>query len=176
MKVLTLLLFLNYSQNVLANCSNKKIINTLPIELKDRIHKVTKAVKRISKQLDVNHCMILSIVWTESTFKAYQTSNKGAKGLMQVVPNTANAMRLKLNYELNTLISSNLDHGLKYYEIENIILGTFYYKKLLKKFKGNYKKALVAYNSGSSYVYNNNIDNHVYFNKVYKKFNYINLK
>ena len=169
MKALALLLFLIYPQTLLANCSIEKAIKLLPTENKNRILKINKAVNKISRQLEVDRCMILSIIWAESTFKPYQLSNKGAKGLMQVIPNTEKAMRLKMDYKLNKMISSNLGHGLKYYEIENIILGTYYYKKLLKKFKGNYKKALVAYNSGSSYVYNNDITDHLYLVKVSKK-------
>lgn len=168
MKLLLLILLLP-NITFAKDCSIEKAIKLLPTENKSRLLKINKAVNKISRQLKVNRCIVLSIIWTESTFKASQRSFKGARGLMQLMPSTAKAMRLKMNYQLNTMISSNLNHGLSHYEIENIILGTFYYKKLLKKFNDNYKKALVAYNSGSSYVYNNDITDHLYLAKVSRK-------
>jgi soluble lytic murein transglycosylase len=155
-------------------CSNQKIIQTLPIALKSRIKNVTNAVDSIAKQFDVSPCIILSMVWTESTFKASQRSFKGANGLMQVMPRTAEAMRVKLDNKLNKLVTANLSHGLDFWEIENLILGTAYYSKLLKKYKGNRRNAIIAYNMGPSYVANNFArSDHNYFKKVTKKFNLI---
>ena len=155
-------------------CAVNKIVKKLPIELKPRIEIVSNIVNKISKQLKVNPCLILSMVWAESTFKASQRSFKGADGLMQVMPRTASAMRLKLNYDLNKMISANIGYGLDFWEVENLVIGTYYYSKLLKKYNGNRKKALIAYNMGSTYVANNYAsDNHNYFKKVSGKFNLI---
>jgi soluble lytic murein transglycosylase-like protein len=155
-------------------CSNKKIIQILPVELKSRIKNVTKAVDSIAKQFDVNPCIVLSMVWTESTFKSSQRSFKGANGLMQVMTRTANAMHIELDYKLKRIVTANLSHGLDFWEVENLIIGTAYYSKLLKKYKGNRKKALIAYNMGMTYVANNSINNnHNYLKKVTTKFNLI---
>lgn len=156
------------------NCSTAKIIKRLPKEFSEKVKTVNKTVIKISKEFKVNPCLILSMVWTESTFKASQRSFKGARGLMQVMPRTASAMRLKLNYNLNKMISANLYSGIVYQELESLILGTYYYSELLKKFKGNSQKAVIAYNMGPSFVYGNyNLANHNYFKKVNGKFKII---
>lgn len=149
-----------YSTNILAmdlsqltkidvaeKCSTKKIIKALPANLTERIKTVNVAVKNIAKQLDVNHCLILAVVWTESTFKASQRSYAGAKGLMQVMPGTKRAVALEMGYKLNRLFTANLASGLDYHEIENLIIGSYYLKTLKKRFKSS-DKAIMAYNIG----------------------------
>jgi soluble lytic murein transglycosylase len=180
----TILLFLLFPTITLANdlnsplltkqCSKAKIIERLPPELKQRVYTIAKMVTIAAKKFNVNECVILSIVWTESTFKASQKSSKGASGLMQVMPRTAEAMRLKLSDDLKIAVTSNLHNGLTFWEVENLFIGTYYYSKLLKRYKGNRKKALIAYNMGPTFITNNYAsDNHNYFKKVSTRFNLI---
>lgn len=153
-------------------CSDSKIIQVLPKELKSRVKVIAIIVDKIATRLKVNPCVILSIVWTESTFKASQRSFKGANGLMQVMPRTASAMRLKLKYDLNKMISANLGYGLDFWEVENLVIGTYYYSRLLKRYNGSNKKALIAYNRGPTYMTNTYVNDN-YFRKVSGKFNSI---
>lgn len=134
-------------------CNVAKVIEILPNELTDRVLKVNTAILSIATQLDVNPCLILSITWAESTFKASQVSFKGARGLMQVKPSTKAEVVSKAGYELNKMVTSNLDKGLTGKELENLIVGSYYIKYLKKKFK-NSNKAIMAYNIGPANVVN----------------------
>lgn len=133
-------------------CSTDEIVKILPSEMTDRINTINLAINKIATTLEVNPCLVLSMVWTESTFKAAIKSNKGAEGLMQLMPRTKAAMAYKMDYELNRMFTANLNSGLSYKEIENLIIGTYYTKKLIKKFKGNVKHAIIAYNQGPTWV------------------------
>lgn len=135
--------------DVVKNCSTKKIIKALPANLTQRVVTVNVAIKNIAKQLDVNHCLILAVTWTESTFKASQKSFAGAKGLMQVMPRTKRAIVSEMGYKLNRLFTTNLASGLNHSEIENLIIGSYYLKTLKKQFKSS-DKAIMAYNIGPS--------------------------
>ena len=129
-------------------CSTQEITKILPNNLTDRVNKIFTVINKISIELETNPCLILSVVWTESTFKASQKSFKGAEGLMQLMPRTKNAMTLKMKYKLNRMITANLSTGLHHRELENLIIGTYYMKKLIKRFKGNTNHAIIAYNQG----------------------------
>lgn len=134
-------------------CNVAKVIEILPNELTDRVLKVNTAILSIATQLEVNPCLILSITWAESTFKASQVSFKGARGLMQVKPSTKAEVVANVGYKLNRLITSNLHIGLTGKELENLIVGSHYIKYLKKKFK-NSNKAIMAYNIGPANVIN----------------------
>lgn len=135
--------------DVVEKCSTKKIIKALPSNLTPRVVTVNAAIKNIANQLGVSHCLVLAVTWTESTFKASQRSFKGARGLMQVMPRTKQALALEMDYKLNRLFTANLASGLDYHEIENLIIGSYYLKYLKKRFKSS-DKAIMAYNIGPS--------------------------
>ncbi len=85
---------------------------------------------------DVDSDLIRAIIMAESRFDPDATSSKGAVGLMQLMPITAN--------ELEVINLS--DPG------ENIQAGVKYFRILLDRFEGNVKLALAAYNAGSRNV------------------------
>jgi soluble lytic murein transglycosylase-like protein len=89
-----------------------------------------------SERYQVDHAIIRAIIMAESSYNLMAISNKGAEGLMQLMPNTAR--------ELGVTDSFNPS--------QNIHAGVRYYKKLLKRFKGNVRLALAAYNAGSQNV------------------------
>ena len=89
-----------------------------------------------SKRYQVDHAIIKAIIMAESSYNLMAISNKGAEGLMQLMPNTAR--------ELGVTDSFN--------PTQNIHAGVRYFKKLLKRFKGNVRLALAAYNAGSENV------------------------
>ena len=84
----------------------------------------------------VDPALINSIIWAESSFNPRAISKKGAVGLMQLMPSTAESLGIEdsLNPE------SNINGGVRYF------------KKLLKKFNGDHELALAAYNAGSRKV------------------------
>jgi soluble lytic murein transglycosylase len=84
--------------------------------------------------------LILAIIRTESCFDAKAESTKGALGMMQLMPNTAEWVSSKVGLKYK-------DYTALYDPIYNIKLGTLYLNMLHKKF-GNMEKAIAAYNRG----------------------------
>lgn len=80
----------------------------------------------------VDPAMINAIIMAESGYNPYAVSEKGAVGLMQLMPATASEMG----------VEDRLD------PTHNIYGGVRYYKKLLNMFEGDIFLALSAYNAG----------------------------
>lgn len=78
-----------------------------------------------------------AIARRESSFMTDARSSAGARGLMQLMPNTAKSLR-KGRVSRNYLLNAD----------NNIELGTRYLKKLLDKNSGNQVLATAAYNAG----------------------------
>lgn len=117
----------------------KSIINYIfPIKYYDIIQKYSKKYK-------VEEELILSVINAESRFNKKALSNKGAVGLMQIMPETGQWLFEKLN-------KNNFSKDMLYREEINIEIGTYYLKYLLEKFEDE-TLALCAYNAGSTNVY-----------------------
>lgn len=80
--------------------------------------------------------LALSLMRQESSFNNLANSSVGAKGLMQLMPNTAKGMRKSVT--VNELYNPNT----------NIKLGVKYLNGLNKKFDDNFMHTLSAYNAG----------------------------
>ena len=87
------------------------------------------------------HALLFAIVRTESAFDQEAMSGVGARGLMQLMPGTAQliAKQQQLPYSLDRLTSDGL---------YNLTLGRAYIEKLLDDFGGSYALAIAAYNAG----------------------------
>jgi len=84
--------------------------------------------------------LIAAVIYQESRF-VDQTSSAGARGLMQITPDTADTIETLSGGE--TFVPEDLaDPDL------NIRYGTFYLRHLLDRFQGNEVAALAAYNAG----------------------------
>lgn len=110
---------------------------TLPLRHEDVIRQQARE-KRIPADL------IAAIIFAESRFRD-QESRAGARGLMQVTPQTADLIE-KLSGG-STFVADDLSDP----EI-NIRYGTFYLRYLLDKFNQNLVAALAAYNAGETNV------------------------
>lgn len=118
----------------------KLVYNFFPI-------KYYEDVVEVAAEQRVDPVIILAMIRVESNFRETAVSPKGAIGLMQVMPKTAEWILLK-----NGLVPKNYDlHVAR----DNIIVGTLYYKYLSKKFDGDLEKIMAAYNGGSVRVRNN---------------------
>jgi soluble lytic murein transglycosylase-like protein len=85
--------------------------------------------------------LVNGIIWVESRFQLRARSPKGACGLMQIMPRTAQEVARAL--------------GLRYqpYDPEfNIHAGTYYFARMVERFDGNLTLALAAYNIGPGRV------------------------
>lgn len=89
--------------------------------------------------------MIHAIARQESQFSQNAVSHAGARGLMQLMPATANeqAGKLGLSYSTSALID---DAGY------NLQVGGAYFQRLLNYFNGSYPLAVAAYNAGAGNV------------------------
>ena len=85
---------------------------------------------------EVDSALVRAIIMAESGYNPKAISKKGAKGLMQLMPKTAES--------LGVVDSFNPE--------ENIYAGVEYFKKLMTRFDGNVEFALAAYNAGSRKV------------------------
>ena len=84
----------------------------------------------------VDPILVQALIQVESNYQPRARSNKGAMGLMQLMPSTAREYRVRNAYDP----ASNIDAGVKHL------------KGLIDSFKGNYSHALAAYNAGAGAV------------------------
>lgn len=98
------------------------------------------AIKAWSYTFGVDEVLVYSVIKTESNFRAYVESRVGARGLMQIMPETGAWIAGKLYKQNHT--------DDKLFEPEyNIELGVWYLSYLLNKFEDT-DTALIAYNAG----------------------------
>jgi len=98
--------------------------------------KIEEVIKTKAEKYNVNPNLIKAIIKAESNFNKEAVSEKGASGLMQLLPSTAKELGVKNIFDIE----------------ENIEGGTKYFKMLLEKYNGDVKKALAAYNAGFNNV------------------------
>jgi soluble lytic murein transglycosylase-like protein len=103
--------------------------------MKDSKH-YDSLISEFSKKYQVDFALIKAMIRAESGFNPFAISRKGAKGLMQLMPETA----LRMNV-------SNL-----FNPKENIEGGVRYLKYLLSLFNNDLRLSLAAYNAGENLV------------------------
>jgi soluble lytic murein transglycosylase len=95
------------------------------------------------QQLDP--AVVFGLMRQESMLDKNAESPVGARGLMQIMPETGRQIARKLNEPWQSASSLfEPDTNIKY--------GTFYYKQLLARFNGNFALAAAAYNAGPNRV------------------------
>jgi len=102
-------------------------------------------IEKYSSEYNIDPMLISAIINVESGFNIDAISNKGAMGLMQIMPNTGKWAAENLDYP-----NFNSDM-LRLPEI-NIQMGTWYLNQLNSEFEGDLNLILAAYNAGSGNV------------------------
>lgn len=93
-------------------------------------------ISELSKRYQVDFALIKAMIRAESGFNPFAVSRKGAKGLMQLMPETASRMNV-----------SNI-----FNPRENVEGGVRYFKHLLSLFNNDLRLSLAAYNAGENIV------------------------
>ena len=101
-------------------------------------------IRQQAEDKGVDPSLIAGVIYVESRFRD-QTSHAGAKGLMQIMPATADYIATKSGgtaFEQGDLASPQI----------NIAYGSWYLRYLLDHYHGNELLALAAYNAGEGKV------------------------
>src|ERR1043166_9065392 len=102
--------------------------------------KFNATIVEAAKKFDVDAALVSAVIKAESDFNPREISNKGARGLMQLMPATATRFGVTDSYD----------------PAANIYGGVRYLKWLLQTFEGNADFAVAAYNAGEGNVWKYN--------------------
>lgn len=95
-----------------------------------------RLIRRTAAQQQVDPALIKAVMHVESGFNPHAVSDKGAMGLMQVMPDTAQ------RYGVEDLFDP----------AQNVRAGALYLRDLQKMFRNNMRLVLAAYNAGENAV------------------------
>jgi soluble lytic murein transglycosylase len=110
---------------------------TLPLHHED-------VIRQQAAEKGVDAALIAAVIYAESKFSD-QTSSAGARGLMQITPETAKEIERHsggTTFELSDLSNPEI----------NIRYGTYVLRELLERYEGDEVAALAAYNAGPGNV------------------------
>jgi len=122
-----------------------------PREVEARVHEPLSAVANTATEFTTNFAktidqiaftyrveasLVHSVIRAESNYNALALSNKGAMGMMQLIPATARRFGVRNPFDPR----------------ENVEGGVRYLRFLLDYFKNDYPKAIAAYNAGEAAV------------------------
>ena len=93
-------------------------------------------IQRASGRYNIDPDLIRAVIKAESDFKVSARSNKGAMGLMQLMPDTARLHHISDAYNPS----------------ENVEGGARHLRMLLDRYQGDLEVSLAAYNAGSAAV------------------------
>jgi hypothetical protein len=99
---------------------------------------IAAAVKRLAPRYGLDPALVLAVIAVESGFQADAVSPKNARGLMQLIPETATRFGVVDSFD----------------PVQNLQGGMGYLRWLLRLFDGNVTLATAAYNAGETAVQN----------------------
>ena len=110
---------------------------TLPLKHED-------VIRQQARDKDLDPALIAAVCYQESKFQD-RTSHAGARGVMQILPSTADYIARKsggTQFEQGDLADPQI----------NIAYGSWYLRYLLDHYNGNERLAIAAYNAGETNV------------------------
>lgn len=99
-------------------------------------HEYGEIIRSASRKYRLDWRLVSAVMQVESNFNPTALSPKGAQGLMQLMPETSRLYRVRNPYDPK----------------QNVEAGVKHLRMLLKRFDGDLKLALAAYNSGEKTV------------------------
>lgn len=105
-------------------------------ELPDWKRKIADVVRELAPRYTVDPQLALAVIAVESNFERLARSEKDARGLMQLIPDTATRFNVRDSYNVR----------------DNVRGGLAYLRYLLAYYQGNVRLAAAAYNAGEKAV------------------------
>jgi soluble lytic murein transglycosylase-like protein len=99
-------------------------------------HQFGSLIHKVAQEASLSPHLLQAVIAVESGFDARAVSHKGALGLMQLMPQTAQRFGVQDPFD----------------PVQNLTGGAAYLKSLLQRFDGNLELALAAYNAGEAAV------------------------
>jgi hypothetical protein len=114
--------------------------DVVPLHLSGTLDKMSMPyhpiIVAVANRYEVDAALVKAIIMAESSYNPQAVSSEGATGLMQLMPQTAEALGVEDAFDPE----HNINGGVKYF------------KELLKTFDNNVPLALAAYNAGGAVV------------------------
>lgn len=101
-----------------------------------QVHSYHDIIRQNARAYRLEEALVKAVIKVESNYNPQSLSNKGAQGLMQLIPSTARLMNVNDPFD----------------PAENIRGGSNYLRLMLDQFGGNLDLALAAYNAGPNAV------------------------
>ena len=113
----------------------KPVASAAPLD-EHRVAQFKPMIQKVAQETSVSPQLLHAVVAVESGYDAKAVSRKGAQGLMQLMPQTAQRFGVRNAFD----------------PLENLRGGALYLKWLLDYFNGDLKLALAGYNAGEHEV------------------------
>jgi len=111
-------------------------INATAKEIATKSKKYDETILAAAKKYHVDNALIRSVIAIESCYNGKAVSPAGARGLMQLIPDTEERFGVTDGFNAT----------------QNINAGTRYLRFLSRRYQGNLNKVLAAYNAGEGKV------------------------
>ncbi len=105
-------------------------------QLKSHFNKYDQVIRKVAERYNVDRALVKAVIKVESNFNPTAVSQAGARGLMQLMPETARALGVEDSFNPE----------------ENIRGGVRHLRYLLDLFGGDLQMALAGYNAGENMV------------------------